>query len=59
MAMMGTKDKPTYYNIVIMGNRIIASDVPKSKVHKIMKDLALTYNNHKMEAVLVDQEDCK
>ena len=51
MAQMHQKDKPTYYNLVIMGNRVIAHHVPKSKVQKTIKEMSLTYAQ-KIEAVL-------
>lgn len=54
MAQMSERSKPQYYNIVILGNRVIASDVPYSKVQKVMKELSLTYNQ-KMEAKLIEE----
>lgn len=55
MAQMSNRDKPSYYNITIYnGTKVIAYNVPKSKVQKVIKDLSLTYNQ-KMEAQLVEE----
>lgn len=36
MAMMGTKDKPTYYNLVDSSGKIILARVAASKVLKLI-----------------------
>lgn len=42
MAMIGTKDKPTYYNIITEAG-IIVDTAPASKVQKLCKELQKLY----------------
>lgn len=44
MAMMGTRDKPTYYNIVGEQSRVVIATAPASRAVKVAKQLQKDYS---------------
>jgi hypothetical protein len=56
MAMIGKKDKPTYYNIVGSQSGAVIATAPASKVLKLRKQLQEQYNSEKLEIILVIDE---
>jgi hypothetical protein len=54
MAMIGTKDKPTYYRIVGSVSKTVFATAPASKVLPLHKKLQKQYNGEKLEIELIE-----
>ena len=53
MAMIGTRDKPTYYNIVGEQSRTVIATAPASRAMQVAKKLQAQYS----EKLIVELQD--
>lgn len=51
MAMIGTKDKPTYYDIVSSASGKVIATASSSKVMQLRNKLQKDYNTDKLEII--------